>query len=117
MRKRLLPYAMLAMAFALSILAACAQLGVASPETFNEKALFALATVTEIRNGAGTLLGGGKISAAEAQTVQNQADNARQAIDLARATHSTDPAGADSRLAATITVLNGLRAYLATHGK
>ncbi|MEY4377694.1 MAG: hypothetical protein RJB26_2244, partial [Pseudomonadota bacterium] len=50
--KRLNLYFALVLAF---VLAACANLGVQSPATFNQKVLAAHATVTAIANSASTL--------------------------------------------------------------
>lgn len=100
--------------FVLSMLTACAALGVLSPQTFNEKEAAAISTVTGARSTAIALLTADKISAADARNIQTQADNAREAIAIASAIHATDPAAAENRLDAVIVGLNALNAYLAT---
>jgi hypothetical protein len=90
----------------------CAQLGVPAPQTFNEKAAAALITVTGARETTLTLLQAGKISADDAQNIQSQADTLRQGIEVARSIRAMTPDVADDRLAATITALNALTAYL-----
>ena len=98
------------------ILAGCASLGMQSPETFNQRAAAATITVTGIRATATDLLRAKSITADDAQNVQDQADVARKGIDVARTVYKTDPAGADARLTATITVLQALQTYLRTRG-
>jgi hypothetical protein len=101
-------------ALILTLITACAALGVAKPETFNEKEAAAISTVTAVRDTAIGLLTADKITAADARNIQQQADNAREGITVASAIHATDPAQAENRLAAVVTGLNALNAYLAT---
>lgn len=95
-------------------LSACAALGVATPETFNEKEAAAISTVTGARSTAIALLTADKISATDARNIQTQCDNAREAITIASQIHATDPGAAENRLDAIIVGLNALNAYLAT---
>ncbi len=96
----------------LALLTACAALGVASPETFNQKLAVSVATVTEVRNSAATLLMAGKISAADAQNVQAQADVAREGLNIARGLSGTDLSAASNRLEVTTVALRALQTYL-----
>lgn len=98
----------------LALLAACGSMGVPKPETFNEGVLAAYSTVTSARMTAGTLLVAGKISRADAVNVQKQADNAREAIDIARVLYDVDPAAAQNKLTSTLTILQILNDYLAS---
>lgn len=107
----------LLMGFAIVILTACQALGVPVPSTFNEKAAAAITTVTSVRNTAGNLLISRKISADDAQNVQDQADNARAGIEIAIQIHATDPGTAENRLTAVLTGLNAISEYLVTKGK
>lgn len=98
----------------LMLIAGCASLGIPQADTFNKKEAVAITTVTAIRSTALTLLTSGKISADDAQNIQDQADNAREAIVVADTLHAADPnAGAD-RLTAIITSLTAIQTYLAT---
>lgn len=99
------------------LLAACASVGLPTPQTFNERLAVGYATVTIVRDTATTLVTASKISPLEAQNVQNQADHARDALDLARVTAKTDPASADTRLTATLQLLTALQSYLAAKGQ
>lgn len=100
------------MPFVLSLLAACASLGVPTPQTFNEKEAAAIVTLTSIRETATALLRTDKITAADAQNIQNQCDNARAAIVIADGIKATDPSQAENRLTAIIAGLNAISAYL-----
>lgn len=100
--------------FALMLLAACATLGVPTPQSFNEKEAAAISSVTAIRDTAASLLETGKISAGDAKNIQGQADNAREAIVLADTLHAANPAVGDDRLTAIITGLAAVQTYLAT---
>lgn len=94
------------------LLSGCAQLGVPTPATFNEKAASALTTVTAARQTALTLLQAGKLTPDDSENVNAQADNLRKGIDVARSIHATQPTAGDDKLAATITALTALTAYL-----
>lgn len=107
----------LLMGFAVVLLTACTALGVPIPQSFNEKSAVAISTVTSIRNTAGSLLISRKISAADAQNIQDQADNARAGIEIAIQIHATDPGTAENRLTAVLVGLNAISEYLAAKGK
>ncbi len=103
--------------FLLTLAAGCAALGIQAPQTFNEKLAVGYTSVTSIRQAATTLLTSAKITPDDAQNVQNQADNARMALDIARATFKTgDTTGAQTKLDTTITALTALQSYLASKG-
>lgn len=97
---------------ALVVLSACTLLGVPSPETFNQRAAFALTQVTAVRESATELVSSGAITADDAQNIQQQADSARAGIDLALVFKATDPENAENRLAAANVVIDALKAYL-----
>lgn len=100
----------------LMMLTACATLGLEQPKTFNERLAAAYTTVTAARDSAGTLLSSGKITAADAQQVQNQCDNVRSGLDIARDIHAKDPPAGDAKLTAVLAGLTALQAYLQTRG-
>lgn len=103
--------------FVLMLLAACAGLGVPTPQTFNEKEAAAISSVTAIRGTALSLLQAGKITAADAGSIQKQADNAREAIVVADQLHAANPNVGDERLTAIITGLSAVQAYLSSRSK
>lgn len=92
----------------------CAALGVPTPQTFNQQEAVAITTVTTVRTTTTTLLQAGKITAADAQNVEDQADTARTGINLAAA--DADLQGATDKLAAALQILTTLQTYLATKG-
>jgi hypothetical protein len=96
----------------LSLAAACAQLGLPTPQTFNEKMATAYVTVTAVRDTATKLLVAKKLSADDAQNVLNQTDNARAGLDIARKLADVDAANA--KLASVQAALVALNAYLAS---
>ena len=92
---------------ALVALTGCAAQGV------NERLARGYSAVSYSRDAAGVLLDARAISSAEAQQVQDQADNGRAALDITRAiAESGDLATAEAKLQATMLALDGLRTYL-----
>lgn len=104
-----------ALCIAFTLLYGCAQIGI-QPQTFNEKLAVAVTSVTTVRTSTTALLQAGKITAADAQNVQNQANTAREGLDLARTINATNPQGAADKLGAASAVLTALQGYLATKG-
>jgi|SRR5882672_3827080 len=97
----------------LVLAAGCASLGLPTPTTYNERLAAAYGTVTEIRRDAIVLLTAKKISADDAQNVQNQADAVRAGLDVSSAAfRAGDQAGATSKLATTLQILQALQSYL-----
>lgn len=103
-------------AFALVALIGCAALGVATPQTFNEREAAAIASVTAARDLSASLLAANKISVADARNVQKQCDVLREGISVASTLHATDPAAAETRLAGAIAALTALNGYLKGRG-
>lgn len=99
----------------LVLLTACASLGLPTAKTFNERVAVAYGTVTTVREATASLLVAKKITAGDAQNIQQQANTAREGIELARSVASTNPGDADTKLAAAITVLTALQTYLESH--
>jgi len=97
-----------------AIVVGCAALGAPTPDTFNQKLAVSVASVTEVRNTAITLLRTEKISAADAQNIQAQADVAREGLNVARGMSATDLNSASTRLEVASAALRALQAYLVT---
>lgn len=110
MRPRYLPF----YGLLLILLTACQTLGIATPQTFNQRLAAGYATVTGVRDTTAALLTANKLSVADAQNVQTQADTARTGLDLARQLHATNPPAGDAKLDAVVTGLAALEAYLST---
>ncbi len=97
-----------------AILIGCAALGTPAPATFNQKLAVTVATVTEVRNTAATLVAAKKISAVDAQNVQAAADVAREGVSVARGMSGTNLTEATTRLELAQSSLKALQAYLLT---
>lgn len=86
--------------------------GCATVQTFNEKYAAAVQTDTAVLSSTQSLLQANVITAADAQNIEAQADNAKSALDLARDVYATDQKTGGDKLAAAVTALNGLSTYL-----
>jgi len=94
-----------------ALLIACGSVA-PTPNKFDERLAYGYGTVTALRNTATTMVTAKQLSAADAQNVQTQADNARTALDMARTVYPSDPAAANTKLVVTLQVLQALQAYL-----
>lgn len=101
----------------LAVLSACSALGVPTPQTTEERIVVTMSTVTGVREASLALLTAKKITAADAQNIQQQADNVRAGTVIAQAMLATDPTAADAKLQQTRAMLIALQAYLATKEK
>lgn len=91
-------------------LIACAASG------FNERLAGGYSTVAYTRDAAGLLLDAGKVTPAEAQALQGQADALRGGLDIAREVATYDLSTAEGKLAATLAAIAELRAELVSRG-
>ena len=91
----------------------CETLGIATPQTFNEKAAATLGTITTVRQTATTLLNQKRITAEDGQNVLVATDAARTGLDIARTLHKANPTAANQRLDAVRSGLIALQSYLA----
>jgi hypothetical protein len=97
-------------------LTSCAQLGLPTATTFQERLTAGYALNAEVRNSAATLLNAKKLTADDGQNILAQTDNARAGLDVARVIAKGDPKAGDAKLTAVRTVLLALQAYLTTKG-
>jgi hypothetical protein len=104
------------LALAAALLIGCTQMGMVTPQTFNQKVAAAITSVTSVRQTATVLLNAGKISVDDARNVQAQADSAMSAVAIARQIADKDPAAGQTKLTAALTILQALDTYLATKG-
>jgi hypothetical protein len=98
----------------LAALTSCAQLGLPTANTFQERLTAAVALNAEVRRSAAFLLDAKKLTVSDGQNVLEQTNNARAGLDIARTIGRADPAAGDSKLTSIRTVLLALQAYLAT---
>lgn len=102
--------------FLLLLMSACAQLGVAPAQTFNQKMAYAIGVHSSILQATTSGVTSGALSSSDAEAVLKQADNARAALDVAQAASvAGDPTGANNKLAIATTALLALQSYLNTH--
>lgn len=106
----------LLVAMAASLLVACSTLGMPAPKSFDDKLAAATKTSTLVLKSTTVLLKAGKISKKDAQNVIEQNDLAMAGVTLAREIKATDPAGAETKLGATLKILTALDAYLTSKG-
>lgn len=100
-----------------ALISACASTGSVMPQTTRERIAVAQASVTEIRRQTTVLLKAGTIKVDDAENIQNMANNARTAIDIARSVLDADPGAtvsADAKLQTATTLLSALQSYLLT---
>jgi len=102
------------LAFVLMWLAACAQLGLPTPTTMNEKLAAAQGSVTQVRTTATNLLTAKQITVADAENALKVTDAASEGIAVARTLSATDPNAAQARLTMIVTTLTAIQAYLAS---
>lgn len=95
-------------------LTACAQLGLPTATTFQERLTAGYALNAEVRSSAVTLLNAKKLTADDGQNILDQTNTARAGLDVARTIGKSDPKAGDTKLTAIRTVLVALQAYLAT---
>lgn len=95
----------------------CAQLGVPAPQTLSQRIAVTVSSVTAVRQSTTVLLTSRKISAADAENIQAQADNVVAGAQVARSLAGIDPAAADAKLQQTRAVLLALQQYLASKEK
>jgi galactitol-specific phosphotransferase system IIB component len=103
--------------FLLYFVSSCAQLGLETPQTPDQKVAAGYATAAAINQSATALLNAKKISSDDAQHVLDSTRSARSGLDIARTMTKVDPKGADAKIAAQIAILNALNAYLASKGR
>jgi len=98
---------------AAAVLAACAQLGLPTADTFNQKVAVAYGTVQSVLDTTTQLLVAKKITVDDAKRVEASAVAAKAGIDAARTLHATDPTGAETKIDAIKATLTALTTFLA----
>ena len=98
----------------LLLIVACAQMGVPTPDTFNQQTAIAIASVTAIRQSATQLLNAGKLSPQDGENVLAATDAARAGIAVASEIAKTDLTAAEGKLAAVTAILSATQTYLGT---
>lgn len=95
------------------LLAACSTLGLATPQSFDERLANAYGVHTAVVSATATALTSGSITATEAQAVENQEASVRALLDAARsAEQGGNPSGASNDLTLALSGLTALQSYL-----
>lgn len=94
------------------ILAACGALGIKPPETFNEKALAATASINTASQTVFTLLKAQKVTPDESDRYMDRLDGAQSAVNAARELYATNQGEATARLDGLILMLQTLQSEL-----
>jgi len=119
----------LALTAILAALPGCAQLGLQTSGTFNDRLAGGYSAVTAVAEGAGVLLDARVRAAqaepdpdrrsamlaaakADAQNLKDQAQQAKDALDIARSLRGVNFEAAEERLVSTLRVLEALQRYL-----
>jgi hypothetical protein len=101
--------------FALAVVAVgCTALGITKSLTFNEKLAAGYQADTAVITATDQLLVAGKITKADANNVEAQANNLKAALDIASQVEATDVTTGGNKLAAALTALQALTSYVAT---
>jgi len=96
------------------LLTGCSSLGLATPQTFNQKLAVGYGAATAILTTTDTLLNQGKISSKVAQNIASQDQNLKAALDISAQVEVTNATDGGNQLTAALTALNALSSYLAT---
>jgi hypothetical protein len=100
----------------LLIATACAQLGIAPAQTFNQKLAYAIGVHTAILQATTNSVTSGNLSSSDATAVLKQADTAKTVLDAAAAANAAgDLTGANNKLALATATLTAIQSYLNTH--
>lgn len=114
---------------AVAVAPGCAVIGVPQPKTFNEKLAVGYVSVSGVRDAATAYFTAELREAAampdaearrlreqaikkDAMNVQEQADNAREALDIARTMKDLNLKDAEARLASAVQIITALQTYL-----
>jgi len=97
-------------------LTSCAQLGLPTANTFQERLTAGYALNAEVRQSAATLVLAKKLTPDDAQNILDQTNTARAGLDVARNIGRSDPKAGEAKLTAVRTVLIALQSYLASKG-
>lgn len=99
-------------------LSGCTALGVPQAQTFNQKLAYAYGIHTAVLQATTAAVVAGSLSSTDATKILVDSDNAKTVLDAANAAYTAgDAAGANSKLATGISVLQSIQAYLNTHRK
>lgn len=100
---------------AIFLLSACAQLGLSSAKTFDQKLAYAYGTHTAVLQAATSAVQAHTLNPTDADQVLKLADESRSLLDAARV--AGDTAAGGNKLALATAVLTQLQTYLNSRSK
>lgn len=101
----------------LLILGSCAQLGLTTPQGFDQQLASAYGIHTAVISATTTALTAGSLSSADATQVQTIAVTSRTLLDTAKTAEvAGDTVGAQKNLVLATSALQALQTYLNNHG-
>jgi hypothetical protein len=107
------PFAYLALVF----LTACASLGIAPAQTFNQKLAYSYGVHTAVLQATTQAVQTGALSSADASQILNMADQSKVLLDAATSLSAAgDTTGATNKLALASAALTALQTFLNAHG-
>ncbi len=96
-----------------ALLTACAQIGINPAQSLDQRLAYAYGANAAVLSTTADLVKSGAITKAEGKQVLIISDNARQVLDLARASEQvTDNATAESKLSMAMGILQSIQTYL-----
>ena len=103
-------------AVALSLITACASLGLAPADSFDARLAYAYGTHTAVLQAATAAVSAGTLTRKDGEAVLTLAQQSRTLLDSARAVENTDPTTAAGRLALAASILSQIQTYLQSRG-
>lgn len=94
------------------VIVGCQALGLATPRTFEQQYATGVSACTAALTTADTLMKAHKLQPKDAQNVEKQVDNVKEALDIANTIHATDAATGNNKLAAALGALQAVQTYL-----
>ena len=100
----------------LSLITACASLGLAPADSFDARLAYAYGTHTAVLQAASAAVNAGTLTPKDGEAVLTLAQQSRTLLDSARAVESTDPSTAAGRLTLAASILTQLQTFLQSRG-
>lgn len=106
----------LALASVVMLLAGCSALGLATPQTLDQKLAYGYAGVTTALNTIATATTAGQLTSAQATNANTMTLNVKSILDNARALEITNATSAQTDLTLALSALSAVQQYLTTEG-
>ncbi len=97
-------------------LAGCASLGLATPQTLDQRLAYGYAGVTAALNTITTAVEAGQLTSEQATTANQMVINVKVGLDTARSLEATNATSAQNDLQLALTALTAVQTYLTAQG-